>query len=228
MRCNSLFIGLALLLNGCLCHAQESEIYLTAVVSNGLLDTFYPHVPYDFELTSDHYSHSGHFNLKHYEVFKGVPQGPLNISISSGTSTSMKPFSDSLNIHKGINAIIIEMDVSGEQQIKFPDPVNGGYLPVPPEWKKAFGLQDDGTYHINKPSRPKVITIDGQRALESGAFFLPSGINNLAIEVMEKNGWAKPYSNPEGPVKHALILLDPDVHWSWKNGAYVFWKDEEN
>ncbi len=41
---------------------------------------------------------------------------------------------------------------------------------------------------------------------------------------MEESGWAKTIMVDFAP-GYALVLLDPDVHWSWKNGVYTFWKD---
>ena len=116
------------------------------------------------------------------------------------------------------------MDSSGERKTCLTD-FDGNELPIPPEYAQRFGTRPDGTYYVPRPVRPRTgSTTDGQRVLYSRVFCLDSGISNPAIEFMEENGWAKTGEVDFEP-GFGLVLLDPDVHWSWKNGAYVFWKD---
>ena len=89
----------------------------------------------------------------------------------------------------------------------------------------GFVANPDGTFSVPRPARPRTgSTTDGQRVLYSRVFNRVSGTDNPAIDFMEESGWAKTIMVDFAP-GYALVLLDPDVHWSWKNGVYTFWKD---
>lgn len=222
-------VGFLALTAGDFCHAQNSELHVTVMwdgfgaYGGGMI----PVGVFDIEMCSDSegYSYEGKYNhINTTAIYYDVPEGRLAVRIDNVPISEVKPFSDSITVHKGANAVIIEMDSSGERKTRLTD-FDGNELPIPPEYAQRFGTRPDGTYYVPRPARPRTgSTTDGQRVLYSGVFCLDSGVSNPAIEFMEENGWAKTVEVDFEP-GFGLVLLDPDVHWSWKNGAYVFWKD---
>ena len=204
-----LIVGILTLAAGEFCHAQNSELHVSVMwdgfgaYGGGMI----PVGVFDIAMCSDSEGYS-------YEA----------VRIDNVPISEVKPFSDSITVHKGANAVIIEMDSSGERKTRLTD-FDGNELPIPPEYAQRFGTRPDGTYYVPRPARPRTgSTTDGQRVLYTGVFCMDSGVSNPAIEFMEENGWAKTFEVDFEP-GFGLVLLDPDVHWSWKNGAYVFWKD---
>ena len=221
-----LIVGILTLAAGEFCHAQSSELHVTVVWDSfGRGSRLFPVGIFDIELSSEDYSYKDKYNhIDESSVYHNVPEGRLAVRIDNVPISEVKPFSDSITVHKGANAVIIEMDSSGERKTRLTD-FDGNELPIPPEYAQRFGTRPDGTYYVPRPARPRTgSTTDGQRVLYSGVFCLDSGISNPAIEFMEENGWAKTVEVDFEP-GFGLVLLDPDVHWSWKNGSYVFWKD---
>lgn len=218
-------VGFLALTAGDFCHAQNSELHVTVMWDGFGRGGLVPVTNFDIELSSEGYSYEGEYNhINTTAIYHDVPEGRLAIRIDNASLPEIKPFSDSITVHKGTNAVIIEMDSSGERKTRLTD-FDGNELPIPPEYAQRFGTRPDGTYYVPRPVRPRTgSTTDGQRVLYSGVFCLDSGISNPAIEFMEENGWAKTVEVDFEP-GFGLVLLDPDVHWSWKNGAYVFWKD---
>lgn len=218
-------VGFLALTAGDFCHAQNSELHVTVMWDGFGRGGLVPVTNFDIELSSEGYSYEGKYNhINTTAIYHDVPEGRLAIRIDNASLPEIKPFSDSITVHKGTNAVIIEMDSSGERKTRLTD-FDGNELPIPPEYAQRFGTRPDGTYYVPRPARPRTgSTTDGQRVLYSGVFCLDSGISNPAIEFMEENGWAKTVEVDFEP-GFGLVLLDPDVHWSWKNGAYVFWKD---
>lgn len=218
-------VGFLTLAAGDFCHAQNSELHVTVMWDGFGRGGLVPVTNFDIELSSEGYSYEGKYNhINTTAIYHDVPEGRLAIRIDNASLPEIKPFSDSITVHKGANAVIIEMDSSGERKTRLTD-FDGNELPIPPEYAQRFGTRPDGTYYVPRPVRPRTgSTTDGQRVLYSGVFCLDSGISNPAIEFMEENGWAKTVEVDFEP-GFGLVLLDPDVHWSWKNGAYVFWKD---
>lgn len=222
-------VGFLALTAGGFCHAQNSELHVSVMwdgfgaYGGGMI----PVGVFDIEMCSDSegYSYEGKYNhINTTSIYHDVPEGRLAVRIDNVPISEIKPFSDSITVHKGTNAVIIEMDSSGERKTRLTD-FDGNELPIPPEYAQRFGTRPDGTYYVPRPARPRTgSTTDGQRVLYSGVFCLDSGVSNPAIEFMEENGWAKTVEVDFEP-GFGLVLLDPDVHWSWKNGAYVFWKD---
>lgn len=220
-----LIVGILTLAAGDFCHAQNSELHVTVMWDGFGRGGLVPVTNFDIELSSEGYSYEGKYNhINTTAIYHDVPEGRLAIRIDNASLPEIKPFSDSITVHKGTNAVIIEMDSSGERKTRLTD-FDGNELPIPPEYAQRFGTRPDGTYYVPRPVRPRTgSTTDGQRVLYSRVFCLDSGISNPAIEFMEENGWAKTGEVDFEP-GFGLVLLDPDVHWSWKNGAYVFWKD---
>lgn len=218
-------VGFLTLAAGEFCHAQNSELHVTVMWDGFGRGGLVPVTNFDIELSSEGYSYEGKYNhINTTAIYHDVPEGRLAIRIDNASLPEIKPFSDSITVHKGTNAVIIEMDSSGERKTRLTD-FDGNELPIPPEYAQRFGTRPDGTYYVPRPVRPRTgSTTDGQRVLYSRVFCLDSGISNPAIEFMEENGWAKTGEVDFEP-GFGLVLLDPDVHWSWKNGAYVFWKD---
>ena len=218
-------VGFLTLAAGEFCHAQNSELHVTVMWDGFGRGGLVPVTNFDIELSSEGYSYEGKYNhINTTAIYHDVPEGRLAIRIENASLPEIKPFSDSITVHKGTNAVIIEMDSSGERKTRLTD-FDGNELPIPPEYAQRFGTRPDGTYYVPRPVRPRTgSTTDGQRVLYSRVFCLDSGISNPAIEFMEENGWAKTGEVDFEP-GFGLVLLDPDVHWSWKNGAYVFWKD---
>lgn len=218
-------VGFLALTAGDFCHAQNSELHVTVMWDGFGRGGLVPVTNFDIELSSEGYSYEGKYNhINTTAIYYDVPEGRLAVRIENVPISEVKPFSDSITVHKGANAVIIEMDSSGERKTHLKD-FDGNELPIPPEYAQRFGTRPDGTYYVPRPARPRTgSTTDGQRVLYSGVFCLDSGISNPAIEFMEENGWAKTVEVDFEP-GFGLVLLDPDVHWSWKNGAYVFWKD---
>lgn len=218
-------VGFLALTVGDFCHAQNSELHVTVMWDGFGRGGLVPVTNFDIELSSEGYSYEGKYNhINTTAIYHDVPEGRLAVRIENVPISEVKPFSDSITVHKGANAVIIEMDSSGERKTHLKD-FDGNELPIPPEYAQRFGTRPDGTYYVPRPARPRTgSTTDGQRVLYSGVFCLDSGISNPAIEFMEENGWAKTVEVDFEP-GFGLVLLDPDVHWSWKNGAYVFWKD---
>lgn len=218
-------VGILTLAAGDFCHAQNSELHVTVMWDGFGRGGLVPVTNFDIELSSEGYSYEGKYNhINTTAIYHDVPEGRLAIRIDNASLPEIKPFSDSITVHKGTNAVIIEMDSSGERKTRLTD-FDGNELPIPPEYAQRFGTRPDGTYYVPRPVRPRTgSTTDGQRVLYSRVFCLDSGISNPAIEFMEENGWAKTGEVDFEP-GFGLVLLDPDVHWSWKNGAYVFWKD---
>lgn len=218
-------VGFLALTVGDFCHAQNSELHVTVMWDGFGRGGLVPVTNFDIELSSEGYSYEGKYNhINTTAIYHDVPEGRLAIRIDNASLPEIKPFSDSITVHKGTNAVIIEMDSSGERKTRLTD-FDGNELPIPPEYAQRFGTRPDGTYYVPRPVRPRTgSTTDGQRVLYSRVFCLDSGISNPAIEFMEENGWAKTGEVDFEP-GFGLVLLDPDVHWSWKNGAYVFWKD---
>ena len=218
-------VGFLTLAAGEFCHAQNPELHVTVMWDGFGRGGLVPVTNFDIELSSEGYSYEGKYNhINTTAIYHDVPEGRLAIRIDNASLPEIKPFSDSITVHKGTNAVIIEMDSSGERKTRLTD-FDGNELPIPPEYAQRFGTRPDGTYYVPRPVRPRTgSTTDGQRVLYSGVFCLDSGISNPAIEFMEENGWAKTVEVDFEP-GFGLVLLDPDVHWSWKNGAYVFWKD---
>lgn len=218
-------VGFLALTAGEFCHAQNSELHVTVMWDGFGRGGLVPVTNFDIELSSEGYSYEGKYNhINTTAIYHDVPEGRLAIRIDNASLPEIKPFSDSITVHKGTNAVIIEMDSSGERKTRLTD-FDGNELPIPPEYAQRFGTRPDGTYYVPRPVRPRTgSTTDGQRVLYSRVFCLDSGISNPAIEFMEENGWAKTGEVDFEP-GFGLVLLDPDVHWSWKNGAYVFWKD---
>lgn len=218
-------VGFLTLAAGDFCHAQNSELHVTVMWDGFGRGGLVPVTNFDIELSSEGYSYEGKYNhINTTAIYHDVPEGRLAIRIDNASLPEIKPFSDSITVHKGANAVIIEMDSSGERKTRLTD-FDGNELPIPPEYAQRFGTRPDGTYYVPRPVRPRTgSTTDGQRVLYSRVFCLDSGISNPAIEFMEENGWAKTGEVDFEP-GFGLVLLDPDVHWSWKNGAYVFWKD---
>ena len=218
-------VGFLTLTAGDFCHAQNSELHVTVMWDGFGRGGLVPVTNFDIELSSEGYSYEGKYNhINTTAIYHDVPEGRLAIRIDNASLPEIKPFSDSITVHKGTNAVIIEMDSSGERKTRLTD-FDGNELPIPPEYAQRFGTRPDGTYYVPRPVRPRTgSTTDGQRVLYSRVFCLDSGISNPAIEFMEENGWAKTGEVDFEP-GFGLVLLDPDVHWSWKNGAYVFWKD---
>lgn len=220
-----LIVGILALAAGDFCHAQNSELHVTVMWDGFGRGGLVPVTNFDIELSSEGYSYEGKYNhINTTAIYHDVPEGRLAIRIDNASLPEIKPFSDSITVHKGTNAVIIEMDSSGERKTRLTD-FDGNELPIPPEYAQRFGTRPDGTYYVPRPVRPRTgSTTDGQRVLYSRVFCLDSGISNPAIEFMEENGWAKTGEVDFEP-GFGLVLLDPDVHWSWKNGAYVFWQD---
>lgn len=218
-------VGFLALTAGDFCHAQNSELHVTVMWDGFGRGGLVPVTNFDIELSSEGYSYEGKYNhINTTAIYHDVPEGRLAIRIDNASLPEIKPFSDSITVHKGTNAVIIEIDSSGERKTRLTD-FDGNELPIPPEYAQRFGTRPDGTYYVPRPVRPRTgSTTDGQRVLYSRVFCLDSGISNPAIEFMEENGWAKTGEVDFEP-GFGLVLLDPDVHWSWKNGAYVFWKD---
>lgn len=218
-------VGFLALTAGDFCHAQNSELHVTVMWDGFGRGGLVPVTNFDIELSSEGYSYEGKYNhINTTAIYHDVPEGRLAVRIDNIPISEIKPFSDSITVHKGANAVIIEMDSSGERKTHLTD-FDGNELPIPPEYAQRFGTRPDGTYYVPRPARPRTgSTTDGQRVLYSGVFCLDSGVSNPAIEFMEENGWAKTVEVDFEP-GFGLVLLDPDVHWSWKNGAYVFWKD---
>lgn len=218
-------VGFLALTAGDFCHAQNSELHVTVMWDGFGRGGLVPVTNFDIELSSEGYSYEGKYNhINTTAIYHDVPEGRLAVRIENVPISEVKPFSDSITVHKGTNAVIIEMDSSGERKTRLTD-FDGNELPIPPEYAQRFGTRPDGTYYVPRPVRPRTgSTTDGQRVLYSRVFCLDSGISNPAIEFMEENGWAKTGEVDFEP-GFGLVLLDPDVHWSWKNGAYVFWKD---
>lgn len=218
-------VGFLALTAGDFCHAQNSELHVSVMWDGFGRGGLVPVTNFDIELSSEGYSYEGKYNhINTTAIYHDVPEGRLAVRIENVPISEVKPFSDSITVHKGTNAVIIEMDSSGERKTHLKD-FDGNELPIPPEYAQRFGTRPDGTYYVPRPARPRTgSTTDGQRVLYSGVFCLDSGISNPAIEFMEENGWAKTVEVDFEP-GFGLVLLDPDVHWSWKNGAYVFWKD---
>lgn len=218
-------VGFLALTAGGFCHAQNSELHVTVMWDGFGRGGLVPVTNFDIELSSEGYSYEGKYNhINTTSIYHDVPEGRLAVRIDNVPISEVKPFSDSITVHKGANAVIIEMDSSGERKTHLTD-IYGNELPITPEYAQRFGTRPDGTYYVPRPARPRTgSTTDGQRVLYSGVFCLDSGISNPAIEFMEENGWAKTVEVDFEP-GFGLVLLDPDVHWSWKNGAYVFWKD---
>lgn len=218
-------VGFLALTAGDFCHAQNSELHVTVMWDGFGRGGLVPVTNFDIELSSEGYSYEGKYNhINTTAIYHDVPEGRLAVRIDNVPISEVKPFSDSITVHKGANAVIIEMDSSGERKMHLTD-FDGNELPIPPEYAQRFGTRPDGTYYVPRPVRPRTgSTTDGQRVLYSRVFCLDSGISNPAIEFMEENGWAKTGEVDFEP-GFGLVLLDPDVHWSWKNGAYVFWKD---
>lgn len=218
-------VGILALAAGEFCHAQNSELHVSVMWDGFGRGGLVPVTNFDIELSSEGYSYEGKYNhINTTSIYYDVPEGRLAVRIENVPISEVKPFSDSITVHKGANAVIIEMDSSGERKTRLTD-FDGNELPIPPEYAQRFGTRPDGTYYVPRPARPRTgSTTDGQRVLYSGVFCLDSGISNPAIEFMEENGWAKTVEVDFEP-GFGLVLLDPDVHWSWKNGAYVFWKD---
>lgn len=218
-------VGFLALAAGEFCYAQNSELHVSVMWDGFGRGGLVPVTNFDIELSSEGYSYEGKYNhINTTSIYYDVPEGRLAVRIENVPISEVKPFSDSITVHKGANAVIIEMDSSGERKTRLTD-FDGNELPIPPEYAQRFGTRPDGTYYVPRPARPRTgSTTDGQRVLYSGVFCLDSGISNPAIEFMEENGWAKTVEVDFEP-GFGLVLLDPDVHWSWKNGAYVFWKD---
>ena len=218
-------VGFLALAAGEFCHAQNSELHVSVMWDGFGRGGLVPVTNFDIELSSEGYSYEGKYNhINTTAIYHDVPEGRLAVRIENVPISEVKPFSDSITVHKGTNAVIIEMDSSGERKTRLTD-FDGNELPIPPEYAQRFGTSPDGTYYVPRPARPRTgSTTDGQRVLYSGVFCLDSGVSNPAIEFMEENGWAKTVEVDFEP-GFGLVLLDPDVHWSWKNGAYVFWKD---
>ena len=218
-------VGFLALAAGEFCHAQNSELHVSVMWDGFGRGGLVPVTNFDIELSSEGYSYEGKYNhINTTAIYYDVPEGRLAVRIDNVPISEIKPFSDSITVHKGANAVIIEMDSSGERKTHLTD-FDGNELPIPPEYAQRFGTRPDGTYYVPRPARPRTgSTTDGQRVLYSGVFCLDSGVSNPAIEFMEENGWAKTVEVDFEP-GFGLVLLDPDVHWSWKNGAYVFWKD---
>ena len=218
-------VGFLALAAGEFCHAQNSELHVSVMWDGFGRGGLVPVTNFDIELSSEGYSYEGKYNhINTTAIYHDVPEGRLAIRIDNASLPEIKPFSDSITVHKGTIAVIIEMDSSGERKTRLTD-FDGNELPIPPEYAQRFGTRPDGTYYVPRPVRPRTgSTTDGQRVLYSRVFCLDSGISNPAIEFMEENGWAKTGEVDFEP-GFGLVLLDPDVHWSWKNGAYVFWKD---
>lgn len=222
-------VGFLTLAAGDFCHAQNPELHVSVMwdgfgaYGGGMI----PVGVFDIVMCSDSegYSYEGKYNhINTTSIYYDVPEGRLAVRIENVPISEVKPFSDSITVHKGANAVIIEMDSSGERKTHLTD-FDGNELPIPPEYAQRFGTRPDGTYYVPRPARPRTgSTTDGQRVLYSGVFCLDSGVSNPALEFMEENGWAKTVEVDFEP-GFGLVLLDPDVHWSWKNGAYVFWKD---
>lgn len=219
-------VGFLALAAGEFCHAQSSELHVTVVWDSfGRGSRLFPVGIFDIELSSEDYSYKDKYNhIDESSVYHNVPEGRLAVRIDNIPISEIKPFSDSITIHKGANAVIIEMDSSGERKVHLTD-WEGNELPITPEDARNFGSRPDGTFSVPRPARPRTgSTTDGQRVLYSRVFNRVSGTDNPAIDFMEESGWAKTIMVDFAP-GYALVLLDPDVHWSWKNGAYVFWKD---
>lgn len=218
-------VGFLALAAGDFCHAQNSELHVSVMWDGFGRGGLVPVTNFDIELSSGGYSYEGKYNhINTTSIYYDVPEGRLAIRIDNASLPEIKPFSDSITVHKGANAVIIEMDSSGERKTRLTD-FDGNELPIPPEYARHFGTNPDGTYYVPRPVRPRTgSTTDGQRVLYSRVFCMDSGVSNSAIEFMEEHGWAKTVEVDFEP-GFGLVLLDPDVHWSWKNGAYVFWKD---
>ncbi|GEM_PF-5606629 len=222
----NLIFGIIVLSAGGLCHAQNSELHLTVMCDVFGRGGLVPMAVFDIGLSSEGYSFEGKYNnIDMSPACYDVPEGRLAVRIDNVPIKEAKPFSDSIMVHKGINAVIIELDSSGERKTHLTD-FDGNEIPVTPELARQFGTNPDGSYYVPGPARPRTgSTTDGQRVLYSRVFCLSYGSSNSAIEFMEENAWAKTVEVDFEP-GYALVLLDPGVHWSWKNGVYVFWKDE--
>lgn len=220
-----LIVGILTLAAGDFCHAQNSELHVTVMWDGFGRGGLVPVTNFDIELSSEGYSYEGKYNhINTTAIYHDVPEGRLAIRIDNASLPEIKPFSDSITVHKGTNAVIIEMDSSGERKTRLTD-FDGNELPIPPEYAQRFGTRPDGTFSVPRPARPRTgSTTDGQRVLYSRVFNRVSGTDNPAIDFMEESGWAKTIMVDFAP-GYALVLLDPDVHWSWKNGVYTFWKD---
>lgn len=222
----NLIFGIIALSAGGLCHAQNSELHLTVMCDVFGRGGLAPISVFDIGLSSEGYSFEGKYNnidmsLACYDV----PEGRLAVRIDNVPIKEAKPFSDSITVHKGTNAVIVELDSSGERKTHLTD-FNGNEIPITPEYARQLGTNPDGSYYVPRPARPRTgSTTDGQRVLYSKAFCSDFGNSNPAIEFMEENAWAKTVEVDFEP-GYGLVLLDPGVHWSWKNGVYVFWKDE--
>lgn len=218
-------VGFLALMAGDFCHAQNSELHVTVMWDGFGRGGLVPVTNFDIELSSGGYSYEGKYNhINTTSIYHDVPEGRLAVRIDNIPISEIKPFSDSITVHKGANAVIIEMDSSGERKVHLKD-WEGNELPITPEDARNFGSRPDGTFSVPRPARPRTgSTTDGQRVLYSRVFNRVSGTDNPAIDFMEESGWAKTIMVDFAP-GYALVLLDPDVHWSWKNGVYTFWKD---
>ena len=111
-------VGFLALAAGEFCHAQSSELHVTVVWDSfGRGSRLFPVGIFDIELSSEDYSYKDKYNhIDESSVYHNVPEGRLAVRIDNIPISEIKPFSDSITIHKGANAVIIEMDSSGERK----------------------------------------------------------------------------------------------------------------
>ena len=112
-----LIVGILTLAAGDFCYAQNSELHVTVMWDGFGRGGLVPVTNFDIELSSEGYSYEGKYNhINTTAIYHDVPEGRLAIRIDNASLPEIKPFSDSITVHKGTNAVIIEMDSSGEKE----------------------------------------------------------------------------------------------------------------
>lgn len=228
---------LALILSCGLSYAQKSELYVTVVFDSAPRrnNTSFPRqLNYDIQLSNDTYSihrQVRQINPKQAEehgIFTDLPESPISVNIWMEYEIDAKPLSDTIALHKGTNAAIIELDTSGEHtttliawpgfQIVEDSSVNYYNKVALPDGKIR------ANYRTPKPARPRVRTEDGNQIVYSSVFGVNDG-DNPAIDIILKNKWGELVYVPGSPFAQGLMITDHNVHWSWKNGIFLFWKE---
>lgn len=148
-------------------------------------------------------------------AIKDLPIGKVKIDVTANNARlgdCFLPYSDSLELHPGVNVLLLEL--KRENTVTSISEVDNG--------KPGASSQ-----LVNPPVvAPKTVPLgNGVRRLESMALHfhqarLNSNIPDHALRALLKMEGVKADENGY------LIISNPNIHWSWKNGALLIWEDQ--
>ena len=209
-------VALLLMCSVYLCHAQNADIHLSVLFQN-VPPSAEELTRYDVEVSWENGScllqYEYNNNPKKYRpsIITGIPAGKVKIEVLASDRKKVLPFCDSILLHEGVNPLFIELESPAREMVSD----ISEFMSSSKDQK-----QNSMIFGGAKPKAPRVVREDGKTMLVS-PLFLGSQFRSAdeAMEAVLKFPGVRTDSNG------SLVLSDKSVHWTWKGGALIFWKD---